>query len=152
MVDDHWRRNSYILFFSHFFALYCYFFYNTKSNISLFLSLSLALFLSRPRHLSLSIFLHSLSNLLERGQLVLHTNNIHISNTPKIWTLGVHTLHMVPKCVCYLCDVIIFLLTILLMYHEMYNLVLTSSSDQGMNVKARTKNKGTQARPTIQTR
>ena len=61
-------------------------------------------------------------------------------------------LHMVSKCVYYLCEVIIFLSTILLMWHEMYTLVLISSSDHGKNVKARTKNKGTQARPTIQTR
>ena len=151
MVDDHWRRNSYIIFFSHFFVLYCYFFYNTDQYFIIFPSLTCSLSFLPLSSLS-QFFLHSLCNLLERGQLVLHNNNIHISNTPKNVNTGVHTLHMVPKCVCYLLDVIIFLSTILLMCHEMYTLVLISSSDHGMNVKARTKNKGTQARPTIQTR
>ena len=146
------KKFIYNLFLT-FLCLVLLFCFTTQRATFHYFSIPLALFLSCPRHLSLSqFFLHSLSNLLERGQLVLHTNNIHISNTPKNVNTCVHTLHMVPKWVYYLCDVIIFLSTILLMCHEMYTLVLISSSDHVMNVKARTKNKGTQARPTIQTR
>ena len=145
------KKFIYNLFLTFLCLVLLFFFYNTESNISLFFSLTCSLSFLPSSSLS-QFFLHSLSNLLERGQLVLHTNNIHISNTPKNVNTCVHTLHMVPKCVYYLLDVIIFLSTILLMCHEMYTLVLISSSDHGMNVKARTKNKGTQARPTIQTR
>ena len=132
-------------------VLLFFFLQHREQYFIIFLSLTCSLSFLPSSSLS-QFFLHSLSNLLERGQLVQHTNNIHISNTPKNVNTCVHTLHMVPKCVYYLLDVIIFLSTILLMCHEMYTLVLISSSDHGMNVKARTKNKGTQARPTIQTR
>ena len=132
-------------------VLLFFFLQHREQYFIIFLSLTCSLSFLPSSSLS-QFFLHSLSNLLERGQLVLHTNNIHILNTPKNVNTCVHTLHLVPKCVYYLLDVIIFLSTILLMCHEMYTLVLISSSDHGMNVKARAKNKGTQARPTVQTR
>ena len=78
-------------------VLLFFFLQHREQYFIIFLSLTCSLSFLPSSSLS-QFFLHSLSNLLERGQLVQHTNNIHISNTPKNVNTCVHTLHMVPKC------------------------------------------------------